>query len=144
MSVFPAHFKLPLDTQQLKNHKNLWLISLFISLILSTVALAILLFFVYQNKFYQGIYLDDLHLGGETKATALAKLEKKSFTPPEGELIIWLEKTDTNEVHATHSTSLALNKVVVGRNYEQILDQAFLVGRQGGVWTKIKAIAGIY
>ncbi|MBD3250850.1 MAG: hypothetical protein GF381_04775, partial [Candidatus Pacebacteria bacterium] len=47
-------------------------------------------------------------------------------------------------VHATHSTSLALNKVVVGRNYEQILDQAFLVGRQGGVWTKIKAIAGIY
>lgn len=112
-----------------------WLIGGILALLIANLLGFLLLFSSYESRFFQGIYIDGLALGGLNKEQALKKILRNQKNLPEFILLLELD----NIKIATTSTTLQ-PKI----DYSKTLDDAYQLGRVGNILQRIKAIFDLY
>ncbi len=105
----------------------LWILGLGITLFLSSSVFLILITLNNQDKFYQNIYIGNLHLGGLTYQEALNKIQQDK---PLQNFVLNIKVNQQN--FATSSASLNPS-----RNYKQLLDESWQFGREKNLFTRI-------
>ncbi|MBD3279503.1 MAG: hypothetical protein GF390_02200, partial [Candidatus Pacebacteria bacterium] len=119
MSVFASMIKSALPASF-----KAWLSGTLLGLVVISILASGFFFYSYQNKFYQGVYLDGLHLGGLTRSEAVKLITAKNQQP--------LLKQYHLEL-AVDEVKIASDSSQLGQyqDYQPALAQAFEVGRSG-------------
>jgi vancomycin resistance protein YoaR len=113
-----------------------WLGGFVLGLTVSILVLALSFDFYYQQRFYQGVMVDQVNLGGLTFNEAKQKLEQQeteSTLLSKQAVIYYEDRTQT----------ISLEEVVQGKDYEQALKKAFNIGRQGGFFKNTQTIVDL-
>lgn len=131
MSVFQIHFKL------LFKERYIWLWGFAFGLVFSLILMSSIFFIHYRNRFYQNVSIDQVNVGGLTKKEAYKKL-KYSYQPPSISGEITINALDKQEIN--HQKSLALKQILHGKNYQEAIEVAFLIGRESNVFKNIITI----
>jgi len=110
---------------------NTWLTTT-ILLSICLIATSIIYFFnTYENKFYQGIYVDNIYIGGLSKAEALTKLNKEAIRDHNLEL-----KLTVDDIKIASSSSALGQKT----QYQETLAEVFELERAGFPLTRLVGI----
>jgi hypothetical protein len=131
MSVFQIHFKL------LFKERYIWLWGFAFGLVFSLVLMSCVFFIHYRNRFYQNIHIDQISVGGLTKAEAYEKL-KHSYQQPSISGKIVINALDKQE--EDHQQSLSLRQALHGKDYQEAIEAAFFIGRESNIFKNIATI----
>ncbi len=126
MSVFSVHFKL-----MFKKNYHLWLVGCLFALIFNLVLGLTVFHFYYQNRFFQGISIDQVELGGLTREQALREIKNNQ---PE------FKNTQIKFVVDDLSQTLDSKIIFLGKNYQAALEHAYQYGHQGSLWHRAQTI----
>lgn len=135
MSVFRFHFKLIL------NRNHLWLWGSIFGLILSVLIVGFSFNNYYQQRFYQNITVDGIHVGGLTKTEAYEKILKTSdYYNRKNPSTISLTILAEDHTDEQHRQELSADQLISGKDYQQALEKAFRIGRQKDFFENIVTI----
>ena len=130
MSVFRLQFKLSLHNN---TRPNFWLWGAGFGLLFSSIFFLLIFSNYYKNRYYQGIVVGNVDLGGLTTQEAAATLSQyKQPLPNDTKLII--QAFDINQ--QPHQATLNLHEIVDELMIEEILETAFQVGRDGNFFER--------
>ena len=129
MSVFKPHFKPSFS------HRQLWLIGLFGGTLLSLTIFITIFCQYYQNRLFQGIYIDQVYVGGLTYEEASIKLNRQALSF-DSQATLSLSYQDIK-------TQVPLRSLVSGKNYAQALENAVQLGHAGSLIQRLTDITNL-
>ncbi len=86
-----------------------------------------------QTDIYQGVYIEDIYVGGENKDDAITEVEKKYIST--------LDNKAFNITANTVSKRITYKEIDARYNYEKAIVQAYNVGREGNVIQRLILIS---
>jgi len=129
MAIFTPDFKL---TFQLSRRTLLlWLLGGIISVFSSITIFIIIFFNYYHNRIYQGIFINNINVGGLTKLEALHELKQAKFSLKNKEVILQAENFEEN---------LQMNDLASDWQYDPAINQALKIGHQEKLLNELQAI----
>ncbi len=135
MSVLHIYFKLAF------NKKYLWLCGTIVGIFFSAVVFGLSFYGYYRQLIYQNIYIDQVNVGGLTKAEAYEKVNqhtKKDKPPP-----LRLTITAEDQAQTFHQQNLTFKQISKGKDVEQAVEDAFAIGRQDHLLQNILVILSL-
>jgi len=129
MSVFKPHFKPSFS------HQQLWLIGLFGGTLLSFTIFITIFCRYYQNRLFQGIYIDQVYVGGLTYEEASIKLNRQALS--------FDSRATLSLSYQDIKTQVPLSSLVSGKNYAHALDKAVQLGHAGSLIQRLTNITNL-
>ncbi len=126
MSIFSDFFKPPFLK---KTH--LWVLGGLISTIATLLIFGVIFLSYYHNRIYQGVYINNVNVGGLTKQEALAKISPPDKDQLDGRLVIKA---------ADIQAEAELSSLLKSWNEEEVVDQALEVGHKKPLIKELKTI----
>lgn len=133
--------------KELKNKKRRWWLAPAIFLIVVLILAGLMFGFekIYAQKFYPGVKIGYINATGMTKDQVLSQLKTIEDNIHEKGLIFRsIEKEVVIEPIVVAVTDPDLAKEILTFNWKKTVDQAFAVGREGNIWTRlVNQVAGL-
>lgn len=134
MSVFRVQFKVAFEQT---SKKTLWLWGIALGLLISSSIFALCFATYYQNRFYQGIKIGEVDVGGLTKKEAEQLLLSLQYPPVSSTSIIF---TVQNQDQSFSSTPIPLQQLLLPVDMKKTVDQLLSSSKRGTALSQIKQI----
>lgn len=138
--IIPTYNPLPVKKQK----KHGWQKVVLVVLILFVAVCSVLAYGYFQNEkykkainidtYYQGIFIDGIHLGGLTKEQALNEIEQTQIQN-ESEIMVTVSWDETEEY------VFGSKDVNISYDTKAVLDKAYQVGREGTNYERYKQVS---
>ena len=111
-----------------------WVTGFLLGVLILTISGSMFFFFLFQDRIYPGIEIDNINISGLTRDQAQQLLKQELPPPPEHSLVI-----EVDDIELASSSS----QLKISRRYNQAIAQAYDVGRVGfpikRLWALTKA-----
>jgi len=134
MSVFRVQFKVSFEQT---SKKTLWLWGVALGLLISSSVFILCFTTYYKDRFYQGIRIGDLDVGGLTKKEAEQLLLPFQYPPANSTSIVF---TVQNHNQSFASNPIPLQELLLPVDIEETVDQLLASSKKGTILYQIKQI----
>ncbi len=130
--------------QAYRSKKELWLWGIAAGVVISVTLFFLVFNYIYQDRFFQGVYIEGVAVGGLTKDEARQKLEPLTkLSSQQTQVAIGVRKTAKDSSEFVSLDSQPLNAFVLSADLEAVIDRAYQLGRRGGALARVVEILGL-
>ncbi len=134
MSVLRVQFKVAFEQT---SKKTLWLWGIALGLLISSSIFALSFASYYKNRFYQGIKIGEVDVGGLTKKEAQQLLLPLQDPPASSTTVVF---TVQNQDQSFFSTPMPLQQLLLPIDMKKAVDQLLATSKRGTALSQIKQI----
>lgn len=137
MSVFKVQFKLAFEQN---STKTLWLWGIALGLLISSCIFILIFSAYYKNRFYQGIKIGEVNVGGLTKKEAEQLLLPLQHPTPDSSVVTFVIQ---NQDIIYRSETMLLQDLLLPIDVKKVIEQVFIDSKKGGFYNQFKQIVSL-
>ncbi len=137
MSVFKVQFKLAFEQS---SKKTLWLWGVALGLLISSCIFILIFSAYYKNRFYQGIKIGEVNVGGLTKKEAEQLLIPLQLQTLDSSMITFVVQ---DQDHIYRSETMFLQDLVLPIDVKSVVEQVFANSKKGDFYNQFRQVLSL-